>query len=466
MLLRPYQSRAIDGVHSELRSGKMAPCVVAPTGSGKTVMALQLAADFGGCLFIVHTRELLAQSARRFRDQGWPVNVISPGHYSVSGARVHVATVHSLNKRGAYPDVPLVITDEHHHYVPDNSWASFLRHYQHVPRVGFTATPQRQDGKPLGDTSDALVVAAQYSELIDEGFLVPCRVLQPPETLGSDLAMDPVEAVNRYAEGQTFLFASSVEKAREYAERLESAACVDSKMPAQDRSRAVKLFTAGQLRVLTNYNVLTEGVDVPAAITCVLAGSSRHVSTFLQQCGRVLRSAPGKTEARIVDLVGATHLHGFPTMDRVYTLDGKGITASKAPPLRNCLACGTTLPAALMQCTACGYQFERRDPRIPRIFNLELQEVFAGKDTPDDAKRSEYQRLRAIQRQRGFALGWVVREYKKLFSVNPVLHDATEPEREEELRRLMAIARAKRFKQGWVAHRFKAMFGVWPRRAA
>jgi DNA repair protein RadD len=461
MQLRPYQERTIVGVHQSLQSGKRAPCVVSPTGSGKTVMALALAEAAGGCLFVVHTKELLLQTAAKFREHGWTVSIIAPGYYPVRGAQIHVATVQTLIKRSHPPTVPLVIIDECHHFVPDLSWFKFIEHYGNTPRVGFTATPQRSDGKPLGDTFDDMIVSAQYSELIELGYLVPCRVMRPPETLGRDLAMDPVEALAKYGSGQSFVFTSSVKSAREYAGRIARAACIDAKTPAEERRRWVKAFKAGELDVLTNKNVLTEGVDVPEAVTCVLAGSCLHVSTFLQRCGRVLRSAAGKKEALIIDLVGATHLHGFPTMDRVYTLDGKGIAQSDVPPLRNCPQCGTTLPASLMLCD-CGYRFKKRDPRIPRIFNLELEAVYAEKNTPDDAKRAEYERLRAVQREKGYSLKWVKDEYKKLFRAVPLISDATREEKQAELRKLQAVARQRGFKAGWVGHMFKAQFGSWP----
>lgn len=464
IVLRPYQERTQAAILASLRSGKKAPCVVSPTGSGKGTMAMTTAAAAGGCLYVVHTKELLHQTAAKFRAEGWVTSVIAPGFYPVRDAQIHVATVQTLLKRSHPPKVPVVIQDEAHHYHIDISWAKFLHHYAETPRVGFTATPQRSDGRPLGDAFDDMIVAAQYSELIDLGFLVPCRVMRPPETLGRDLAMDPVEALAKYGKGQSFVFAGSVKMARDYAERMPRAACVDGKTDPNERRKFVKAFREGRLDTLTNQKVLTEGVDVPEAVTCLLAGSCLHVSTFLQRCGRVLRSAAGKTEALIIDLVGATHLHGMPTMDRIYTLDGKGIAQNAAPPLRNCLNCGTTLPAALMRCD-CGYEFKKRDPRIPRIFDLELEQVFAGDKTPDDAKRREYQRLRKLQLEKGYSLSWTKAEYKKLFKVLPLINDATPEEKRAELQKLTSIARARGFAKGWIGHRFRGQFGHWPQGA-
>ena len=163
----------------------------------------------------------------------------------------------------------------------------------------------------------------------------------------------------------------------------------------------------------------------------------------------------------VVDQTNAVLQHATVS---IYTLDGKGITQDAAPPLRNCLQCGTTLPAALMQCE-CGYKFARRDPRIPRIFDLELAEVFAGDKTPETAKHKEYQRLRAIQLEKGYSLSWTRNEFRKLFASLPMVNDATREEQQIELNKLKSIARARGYNAGWVAHRFKATFGSWPQGA-
>jgi superfamily II DNA or RNA helicase len=84
------------------------------------------------------------------------------------------------------------------------------------------------------------------------------------------------------------------------------------------------------VRVLTNVNTLTEGVDVPEARTCILARSFGHVGGYLQAAGRVLRAAPGKESAVVVDLTGATIRHGLPTTDRTYSLSGRAISGGAA----------------------------------------------------------------------------------------------------------------------------------------
>lgn len=627
MELREYQSRTVAAVNASHESGQhLSTCVVLPTGGGKTVVAQELCEQRGTSLFVVHTTELLEQTAARFRGAGHRVNVIAPGYYPVSNASIHVGTVQSIVAREASPHVQFIVLDEcfppgtlvdgrridsyrvgdkvhcfnhehgtieskrvthvfrskpsgllrilhsageiictpehpiwledsyvsakeivvgdllslrkdrgsnelsraenlqqrmqeqisflalsrvegieilepgcdgtfgglcpdgfvfnlevethsnyfangvlvHncHHYVLDNYWSSFLERYPRTPRAGFTATPQRSDGRPLGDMFTDLIVGAQYSELIDQGFIVPAKVFQPARGYNVSkrfaLALDPIEALARYGRGQAFGFAPSVKLAREYAARSDRYASIDGKVPKSERRRIIDAFRAGSLDVLWNYNVLTEGVDIPSAETVILGRAFSHVSAYMQAVGRVLRSAEGKEYAIVIDLGGVTHIHGFPTDDRVYSLDGDGIRKTDVQLLRNCPKCGCTLPAVQMLCDECGYEFKTRDPRIPQCFSLELQEAMAGTRTVESAKEAEYNELRAIQKRGRKSLRWLAKEYKKRFQCKPAFSDVTRDEKHREHALMRAEAMRRGYRLGWVSHQFHALFGHYP----
>lgn len=209
-------------------------------------------------------------------------------------------------------------------------------------------------------------------------------------------------------------------------------------------------------------NCLTEGVDVPSASAIILARGCDHVGLYLQVAGRILRPYPGKPEATLVDLTGASLQHGLPTADRSYSLEGDGISGPSVQALRNCLKCGACYPSRPGPCPECGYDPPVRVPPPPRIYSLELREVFAGADTPAAAKRREYERLRAVARERGWALYWVCKEYRKLFGALPIIDDATEDERVRELSRLIALVRERGYKPGFAAVRYRELFGSWP----
>lgn len=467
--LRPYQDRAECAVLSRWRAGTRRVCLVAPTGSGKTVMGVSTVIKRGGrAVWIAHRRELIQQAARQLRQilGQLDVGVIAPGFDLEPFARVQVATVQTLLARKDLPPADVLVLDEAHHYVAAD-WARLAKAYPNADVLGLTATPERQDGKPLGDLFESLIVAASYSELLTDGHLVPCRVYQPPEKLRDGLAQDPLEAWKRYADGsRTFLFCSSVERAYELAEQFRQAGItaetIEAKTNTRDRDQILQRFASGETTVLTNVYALTEGVDVPAARCVLLARECRHVGMFLQIAGRVLRPHNGKSDAILIDLTGATLVHGMPTEDRVYSLDGDGIRREGVTALRNCLQCGATLPAAQRICPECGFEHVPAEPKPVRIYSIELREVYAGADTPSTAKEREYKRLRELARQKGWSLYFVQKQYKQLFGEMPIISDATEEEQREELKRLQAIVAERGYKPGFAAVRFKEMFGKYP----
>lgn len=458
--LRPYQSRAVAGVLEQWTAGERRVLLVAPTGSGKSRMAeefvrLELAGG-GSVLILVHRLELLAQMADRML-----------GAFGV-GARVDVVTVQTLAARGTRPEASLLIGDEIHHFASDQ-WSTVLNHYTGARVLGLTATPERQDGRPLGDLFSSLVVAANYSELIADGHLVPCRVFSPPEVVEQGLAQPPVEAYLKLARGErAFFFCSRVAEAHDLAAELNAAGvpagCIEGTTDKAARARMLRQFADGELLALTNIYCLTEGVDVPSARVCVLARGCAHVSNYLQMVGRVLRPSPGKTDAILIDLPGVSVMHGLPTEDRRYSLDGNGIRRTTAEPIRVCPQCGATyVPTAGQPCPACGYMAPVKE-FAARIYNLELKEVYAGAATPQDAKSAELARLRALASDRGWGLSWVAKEYRKLFSESPDLSRLSEAERRAEFRNLAEFAAARGFKPGFAAVRFRETFGAYPPR--
>lgn len=453
--LRPYQRRAVNSIMQLWRDGVSRVVLVGPTGAGKSVMGAEVIrrARVAGARVqvIAHRTELVDQMRDHLGDE------------ARDGGPVNVATVQTLRRRDIQIAADLVVIDEAHHYAAED-WRQVLP-AAGVRVLGMTATPSRSDGKPLGNYFDELVVAAQYPELVESGDLVPCRVFRPKEYIGPDLARDVVEAYVDHCNGeQAFVFCRSIPHAHELAEQFgDGARVVSHETPKAERAESLQLFKLGRVRVLCNVHVLTEGVDVPAASCCILARGCGHPSTFLQMVGRVLRPSLGKERATLIDLVGATHLHGMPTERRRYSLE-RGIEREEVGALKVCPSCGYTLVSAAPECDRCGHVFEAEPRKRPRIYNLELEEVFDFEDTPVTAKLREYSRLRATADERGFGLYWVIREYEKLFGSKPVLHDVGADERRVELGRLMAHGQSRGYKPGWASYRYKATFGNFPPR--
>jgi DNA repair protein RadD len=388
MILRPYQERAITDLRAQYQAGKKAVCLVLPTGAGKTVVASEVIRSAIGrgrkVLFLAHRQELVAQSVAKLAAVGVPdVRVIQAAQTTgPSDARVTVASIQTLARRADRPPADLVIFDEAHH-VAAETWRELAANYQRGHLLGLTATPERGDGAALGDVFDGLVVGATMKDLTEAGHLVQCKAWAPIADLKSgQLAKNPIDAYTQITPGKrAVVFCKTVEEAKGWAADYDAAghraAVVHDGMSAQARKDTLAAFAAGDLRVVANVYVLTEGWDDPGCEVCVLARNPKHESLYIQMVGRVLRPAPGKEYATILDLAGCIQRHGLPIAERVYSLDGKAISIKRGAE-RQCQYCGCFIVPTDGHCPECGTQFtvsELQKFAEQEVVDCDLEEV-------------------------------------------------------------------------------------------
>lgn len=318
VILRSYQERAISDLRAQYAAGKRAPCLVLPTGAGKTVIAASIirsaVARKRRVLFLVHRTELQSQSVAKLENAGvTDLRIIKAGQDIGSReAPVTVASIPTLTRWENLPAADLVVFDECHHVVA-KTWARIATAYQRSHLLGMTATPQRADGKPLGDIFDSIVVGATVRELIELGHLVPCRVWAPQTPPDSgEIAFDPAEAYRLHARGQrAVIFCVTVDHAEQVAAAMPvPTRVVHGEMSAKDRAAALRDFADGRVLALANVHVLTEGFDCPAATVCILTRKPEHAGTYLQcldSATQVLtqRGWMGPDEIRDDDLVAS-----------------------------------------------------------------------------------------------------------------------------------------------------------------
>lgn len=373
--LRPLQVAALAKLRALFAAGCTRGLLVAPTGFGKTVMITEITkghlariAD-GRALIVVHRRELVRQTVAKLRASGLHVGVVQADTETDESAPVIVASLATLIARGVRPKATLVLWDEAHH-CPAVSFQKVFVSYADALHIGVTATPQRSDGKPLGDMFEALIEAATIRQLTAEGWLVPSEILAPAD-VRADLSMHPVAAYQKHTPGRAaVVFASSVAHARQLADEFNAAgiraACVDGETDDEIRDGVLARFEAGELDVISNCFVLTEGWDCPRADVCILARAPENVGTFLQMVGRVLRPAPDKRIATVIDLRGAVHLHGLPDEERAWSLDGPACRRTEAiTALRRCTEC-LAIFRPQVACPRCGARHEVIE-KIPRV---------------------------------------------------------------------------------------------------
>lgn len=428
MSLRDYQTKAIADVRAAVRGGSKRVVLVLPTGAGKTRTGgeiARLAVGKGGrILWLAHRGELVDQAARALRALGLDVGGISASS-SVSPqphAPVQIATVQTLLSRPASrPPATLIVADEAHHYVAEQ-FRTVLEHYPNALTLGLTATPERSDGRGLGEMYTGLVVGATVEQLTTLGHLVPCEIIRPAKALGrGDIAKHPVDAYVAHAAGtRAIVFARFVDEAESFAAEFNTrgipAACLHGNTPWGERQDTIARFRSGAIRVLVNVYCLTEGFDAPETETCILARGAGSVGLYLQMVGRVLRPAPGKARALLIDLKGVSHYHGEPADDREYALDGRGISA-KAEAVY-CPVCGAER-APGEGCESCGWQPDSGGRSELEVTNDPLVKYAAKRAESPEQRRATLERWQAEGRARGHKPGWAAAKFKAVYGSWP-----------------------------------------------
>lgn len=423
--LRAHQVAAVAAVQECYRRRVKRVVLVMPTGAGKTHTAAELirrsVAKGKRVLFLVHRREIVLDTVRRVRAAGLACGVVMAGT-TAEDAPIQVASVQTIAARRTYPAADLVIWDEAHHTAAD-TYRAIAAKYPDAYHLGLTATPERGDGQGLADAFDELVAPVTLGELTTEGLLSPCDVIAPAQRLQGAIAAAPADAWAEHAGGRpTVAFLATVAEsealARELAARGVRAAHVDGETSRRERDAILARFAAGEIDVLCNVFVLTEGWDCSRAKVCLIARGCGSTGTYLQMVGRVLRTDGLGTRALVIDLAGAVQEHGRPDEARIFTLDGIARRKSEREWIAMCAACGYTCLGVKRgrACKRCGGAWP----------------------TPE---------AKAVRPTALGAVGAVV----------------SRAEKDQELQRLLRLARERGYKVGWAGFQFKSKYGHWPR---
>jgi superfamily II DNA or RNA helicase len=442
--LRPYQLSAIEALRAAYRQGARSPLFVMATGGGKTIVLAEIlrgvASRGRSAIVLVHRRELIAQTSAKLALADVPHGIIAAGTVATD-APIQVASVQTLARRldriAAQPD--LIVIDEAHHAAA-NTWDKALTHWPEALRLGVTATPVRQDGRGLGMVFDRLVLGPSTAELVSGGFLCPARLYAPPPIAdlsglhrrAGDYAIDEAaermdrptvtgDAISHYqrlAAGQRAIaFCCNVKHAEHVCAAFNHAGVVAATLLGSTdplrRDATVACFAAGNLQVLVTVDVVSEGFDIPAAGCAILLRPTQSLGLYLQQVGRVLRPAPGKAAAIVLDHVGNVHRHGWPDDVRTWTLADRerraGSTGQPAPSVRTCPKCFAAFKPAPL-CPCCGATCAP-PPRVIRQQGGDLQELkreAVQQRVTERKKAHTLQQLIAVGQARGMKnpVGW------------------------------------------------------------
>lgn len=446
--LRQYQSDGVHKIRQSYRTGFKAPLYTLPTGGGKTVIFSHIASNVAArnkrALILVHRVELLRQTASKLRTSGCSVGLISPHYTPNLRAPVQVASVQTLVRRKHWniPGFDVIITDECHHVV-SSTYREILNCWPNALNLGVTATPVRGDGLGLGvnvgGVYDDLIQGPQIGELIEMGFLVRPVVYAPRERLDltglrttagdwnkkqladrTDTRAVTGSAVEHYSKicphEPNVVFCVSVAHAEHVANEFRAAGyrafSADGSMPDEQRQRLLNGLGDGSVEVLTTCDLISEGTDIPAIACATLLRATQSTGLFIQQVGRALRPAPGKSRAVILDHVGNVLTHGLPDEDRYWSLDGDAPSRKKkadededAVKVKQCPECFAVHLRSLPACTECGYVYPPPQGREVKQVDGELAEVTdQHRKAISRLKNSEVGRARTLEDLQKIAL--------------------------------------------------------------
>jgi len=455
---RKYQLDAFEAVKTYLEYRDGNPCVVLPTGAGKTILIVllcQWVASWGGrVLILAHVRELLQQAADK-------LNAMSPdlhvGVYSAGLDRrektgaVTVAGIQSIYQRARdFEPFDLVIVDECHFLNPDGEgmYRSFLTDARKLNTclrlVGLTATPYRTTTGPLcGD--DQLLKSVCFDvpvmSLIEQGYLSKLTSKRVTECDTSklhvrggefvaeevSLLMGATDAVKLACEEiiartqdrkSVLIFCSGVEHAMSVRDLLPGAELITGE--TRSREEILDRFKNCVTKYLVNVNVLTTGFDAPNVDCVVLLRPTLSPGLYYQMVGRGFRLCEGKADCLILDFGGNIQRHGPINRIRVEK-KRKGKPTGEAAT-RVCPECDEVLYVSEKTCPACGYEWPVNEEakhghqagsddiigdddaiEFP-VFDVRYRKHFKKGGTPDDPPtlRVEY-----ITRAGGMVSSWM-----------------------------------------------------------
>ena len=397
-MLRDYQQRTIDQLYAWFEAGHAGnPCLVLPTGSGKSHIVAALCKDAlqnwpeTVVLMLTHVKELIEQNAEKMR-QHWPGAPM--GIYSASigkkqlGEPITFAGIQSIRtKAKEIGHVDLVIIDECHlvNHKDEGGYRQFLTDLKAINPalrvIGLTATPYRLGHGLITDKPalfDDLIEPVSIEELVFKGYLATLRSKVTKAKLdttgvhkrgGEFIESELQAAVDTDDNNQKvvreiielagdrkawLVFCTGVKHAHHVAEVLRqrgvAAECVTGETPKKERERLLAEFKAGRLRALTNANVLTTGFDYPDIDLIAMLRPTMSASLYVQMAGRGMRVKSHTDHCLVLDFAGVVATHGPITAVQPPKKAGDG---NGEAPVKVCDNCGELCAIAVAICPAC-----------------------------------------------------------------------------------------------------------------
>lgn len=378
--LRPYQQKAKDDIYAAW--GEVDDVMFQmPTGTGKTVLFTSIIKDIfeenkrrrrvGKVMIVAHRAELIDQIDRSLTNYNIPHNVYKGPNKDIT-KDVFVTSIQTITHKKNSHDrallkqlVRYVIIDEAHH-ARAKTYKHLWHYFPHSKILGVTATPWRMNHAGFQDLFQRLILSPPPSKFIEQGWLAKYRYysLKPnsrtqriinninefdefgdykESALEQYVDTDHIRAqlldsYRKLAWGKKgIIYSINRNHSRHIVDKFRNAGLrvydIDSKTPQKERERLVNRFKKGDIDILVNVNIFSEGFDCPDIEFIQLARPTKSLAMYLQQVGRGLRTTKGKSRCIILDNVGLYNRFGFPDTTRHWQhhFNGTGVDEEEKP---------------------------------------------------------------------------------------------------------------------------------------
>ncbi|WP_099974223.1 DEAD/DEAH box helicase [Lactobacillus terrae] len=432
--LHQYQQTLVNQARQKLSKKSKSVLIVSPAGSGKSVIIAEIARlallkPDGQVMFTVHRKELVEQIKQSFENNDVDLN------------RCTVMTVGKIaNRLDSLPKPTLIITDETHHSLA-KTYQSIYEYYSDVPRLGFSASPWRMNGKGLGNVYDSMVEGPSVEWLIKNNYLAPYKYYSVKlvddeklkrsstgdytnksidDAIGRTIFGDVISTYKKVADGkQAIVYCHSIEFSKYIAEQFNKsgikAAHADSKTPNKEREQIMSDFKKGILQVISNVDLISEGFNVPDCSVVIMLRPTESLVLNIQQSMRGMRYKPNKIST-IIDHVGNYSRFGLPDSERFWSLDDrekrKKKTNTDSIVIKQCPECFFVMKGGVNTCPNCGAELKADAVKMDEKKDVKLEVITNYIVTKKVSELNSYKELQEYAKAKKYKNGWVYYQAK------------------------------------------------------
>lgn len=458
--LRSYQTASLDALRKGFADGHRTQILYAPTGAGKTEMAIALldaTKKKGNKAAMLLDRIILCdQTSQRLERYKIDHGVLQSGHWRYRPHEsIQVCSAQTIEKRGTFPGLSLLIVDECH--AMRKQTVDFIKNNPDIRVIGLTATPFT---KGIGKVYENVVSTVNTSELVEQRVLAPLRVFIAKEVdmtgvkkvagewnqaetekrsmqITGDVVQEWIRKTNEIfgKPVKTIVFCSGVEHgadlSKKFAEQGYNFVSISYRDDDQFKRDVIEDFSRPDTEIhgLIATDILTKGFDVPDVLIGVSARPfSKSLSSHIQQMGRIMRGYPGKEFAVWLDHSG-NYLRFQEDWDAIYHGGVHELDDSKEKPrkektdkekeAKKCPACGALWPGNSDTCTHCGYVRQRKN-MVAQVAG-EMEELTANQQLKFQFqdKQDWWSMCQYKIKYGGWSPGRAAHTYKEKFGVWP-----------------------------------------------